>query len=107
VKSGSIERDPEWWREVIVPIPYKGQKREAYMKNPETIGELFEARHDTDEESNAKRQRLWGFLNHFEAKGWTKRDGTHMPPSDTDIKFRKALDAFGDWFEKNHPGEEL
>lgn len=99
--------DDEWWRDVIVPIPRKGQKRDEYLKNPDTIGSLYEARHGDDEESNALRQRLWGFLNHFEPKGWEKRDGTKMPPSDADIKFREALDAFGEWFEKNHPGEDL
>ena len=63
-------------------------------------------RHGNDEESQAARQRLWGFVEHFEAKEWQGRNGL-MPPSATDIKFREALTAFGVWFEQNHPGEKL
>lgn len=100
-------KDDEWWRDVIVPIPHKGQKRDDYLKHPETIGQLYDLRHGQDEESQAARQRLWGFINHYEAKGWTKRDGTEMPPSATDLKFREALDALADWHERNHPDEKL
>lgn len=99
--------DDEWWRDVIVPIPHKGEKRDEYLKHPETIGQLYEMRHGQDEESQAARQRLWGFITHYEPKGWTKHDGTEMPPSDTDLKFREALDALADWHERNHPDEKL
>lgn len=89
------------WYKSEVPVPHKGQKREEYMKNPETIGQLYELRHD-DEEA---RNRLFGFVNHYEPKGWTKRDGTKMPPSKKDIQFRSDLDAFWDWFKETHPDE--
>jgi len=97
----------EWWRGVIIPVPHKGQKRDDYMRNPETIGQLYDMRHGNDEESQAARQRLWGFIERYEAKGWEKRDGTKMPPSEADKKFRQALDACADWHEKNHPEEKL
>lgn len=100
-------QDPEWWRDIIVPIPPKGMKRDQYLKNPETIGGLYELRHEDTEEGAAARSRLWGFVNHFEPKPWTKRSGEVMPPSETDIKFREALDAFADYFEREHPGEKL
>lgn len=100
-------KDDEWWREIIVPVPRKGMKRDAYLRNPDTIGSLFALRHGNDEESQAARQRLWGFVTNYEAKGWEKRNGEHVPPSAGDIKFREALDAFNDWFEKNHPDEKL
>ncbi len=100
-------KDPEWWRDIIVPVPPKGVKRADYMVNPETIGSLFDKRHGDDEESQAARQRLWGFVNHYEAKPWTGKDGKERPPSDTDVKFREALDALAEWFEKNHRGEKL
>lgn len=100
-------KDDEWWRDVIVPIPHKGQKRADYLKHPDTIGSLYDLRHGNDEESQAARQRLWGFVNHFEPKGWTKDNGQQMPPSDGDVKFREALDAFQTWFERNHPDEKL
>jgi hypothetical protein len=93
----------EPWYGQIVPVPHKGQKRDDYLKNPDYIGSLYDARHD-DEEA---RKRLWGFVNHYEPKGWVKRDGTQMPPSASDIQFRKMLDAFAEWFEKNHPEEKL
>lgn len=100
-------KDDEWWRDVIVPVPHKGQKRAEYEAHPETIGQLFDMRHGQDEESQAARQRLWGFINHYEAKGWTKRDGTKMPPSAHDLKFREALDALAEWHKRNCPGEKL
>jgi hypothetical protein len=100
-------KDPEWWRDVIVPVPHKGEKRDEYLKHPDTIGSLFDLRHGGDEEAAAARGRLFGFVSNYEPKGWTKRDGTEMPASETDKQFRVALDAFADWFEKNHPNEKL
>lgn len=91
----------EPWYNFIVPIPQKGMKRDEYIKHPDTIGSLYEARHGDDEESQAKRQRLWGFLNHFEPKPYKGKI------SDTDVKFREMLDTFGEWFEKNHPEEKI
>lgn len=99
--------DDEAWRGVIVPVPPKGIKRDVYLKHPETIGELFDLRHGQDEEAQAARQRLWGFVNHYEAKPWVGKDGKQRPPSATDVKFREALDAFALWFERNHPDEKL
>lgn len=95
------------WFDAIVPIPHRGQKRDEYMRNPDTIGSLYLARHGEDDASNEARQRLWGFCEHFEPKGWTKRDGTEMPPSESDIIFRKYLDEFKKWFSVNHPDEKL
>jgi len=99
-QSGDVN---EWFMDIVVPVPRKGQKRDEYMKDPDTIRSLYDARHD-DEDA---RKRLWGFVNHYEPKGWEKKDGTKMPPGDADIKFREALDAFNDWFEKEHPDESL
>jgi hypothetical protein len=93
----------EVWYDYIVPIPHKGQKRADYVGNEDTIGSLYEARHD-DEEA---RRRLWGFCTNYEPKGWVKNNGTQMPPSKTDIEFRAMLDAFQSWFEKNHPEDKL
>lgn len=84
----------EWFLKFVVPIPYKGQKRDEYLKNPDTIGGLYEAAKGGDTKAS---NRLFGFAEHFEPKGWEKRDGTPMPPSETDEKFRGALDAFMDW----------
>lgn len=80
--------------DVVIHVPPRGMKREDYLKNPDTIGSLYAARHD-DEEA---RKRLWGFVSKFEANGWTKDDGTKMPPSAADIALRKALDAFDTWY---------
>lgn len=100
-------QDPEWWRDMIVPIPPKGLSRAVYMEDPQTIGELFDLRHEQTADGAAARTRLWGFVNHFQPKSWTKRNGEEMPPSDADIAFRQALDSFADWFAKNHPDEKL
>lgn len=98
---------PKEIADVIVPIPRKGQTRNDYLRTPDTIGSLFAARHGTDDEAQEARQRLWGFVSHYEPKGWTKKDGTQMSPSSIDIQFREKLDAFADWFEKHHPDEKL
>ena len=97
----------EPWYDVIITIPHKGQKRDEYLKNPDTIGSLYEARHGSDEESQAARQRLWGFVSNFEPKPWTGRDGLERPASAADVKLREALDLFADWFSKTHPDEKL
>ena len=105
--AAKTPKDDEAWRDVIVPVPHKGENRDSYLKHPDTIGSLYDLRHGSDDESAAARSRLWGFVHHFEAKGWTKNDGTEMPPSDAEVKFREALDQFADWFERNHPDEKL
>lgn len=101
------EQEALWFMKVVCPIPRKGMKRDAYLKNPDTIGSLFEQRHGHTDEAAEARQRLFGFVHHFEPSGWTKRDGTKMPPSETDLQFRDALDAFLAWFETEHPDEKL
>lgn len=95
------EPDEQAWFNAIVPVPYAGMKRDEYLKKPDLIGELYELRHD-DEQA---RKRLFGFAMNFQPKGWKKRDGTQMPPSSADIKFRDDLDQFLEWFRENHPDE--
>lgn len=99
--TGGSEASGEPWYRALVPVPRRGMKRDEYLKSPDTIGSLYDARHD-DEEA---RKRLFGFAHNFEPKGWQKRDGTQMPPSDADKKFRADLDAFWVWFKSNHPEE--
>jgi hypothetical protein len=102
-----IPKDDEWWREIVVVVPRKGMKRDEYLKAPDTIGSLFDARHGADDESQEARRRLFGFVSGYEPKGWVKNDGTKMPPNKADIEFRTALDAFKDWYDHNHPGKKL
>lgn len=90
---------------IIIPVPRKGMNRQAYMKAPDTIGSLFAMRHGDDEESASARRRLWGFINHYTPATWVNRQGQTMMPSDSDIAFRKALDALADMLERN--GEKL
>lgn len=96
-----------WWKEIIVPVPRKGQKRADYLTNPDTIGSLYDARHGSDEESQAMRQRLWGFLEHYQPAAWVGRDGKSHPASKDDIEFRRALDACKAYHAANHPDEKL
>lgn len=100
-------KEDQWWRDIIVPIPHKGQSRAEYLKSPETLGSLYESRHGDDENAQIARQRLWGFVTNYQPKPWTKRDGTQMPPSEADVKFREALDAFLEFFKREHPDEKL
>lgn len=84
----------------IVPIPRKGMTRADYLTNPDTIGSLYHAAKNGDDDA---RRRLWGFVSHYEPKGWKKKDGTPMPPNKSDVEFRDALDAFQAWHDANHP----
>ena len=99
------EARPEWYLDIIVPVPRKGMKREDYLRNPDTIGSLYEMRHGDDEESQAARQRLYGFLHNFEPKSWIDRQGQTRMPSKADVEFRRALDALAEAMEKT--GEKL
>lgn len=90
-------QDPDWWRGVIVPIPRKGMKRDAYLKDPDTIGSLYDNRAD-----EAARNRLWYFAEKFEVETtWTNSEGKVVQRNKTQIemdqKFRDALDAFVEW----------
>lgn len=74
------------------PIPPRGVKKSDYKV--QTIGELYADRHNKD-----TADRLFGTMNHFEAKGWEKQDGTRMPPSQADLDLRAGLDALAKWLE--------
>lgn len=78
---------------VIVPIPRKGLKRDEYLKSPDTIGSLYAASSDDEEAA----RRLFGFVSNFQPAPWVGRDGKQRPPSDSDVKFREALDRFSEW----------
>lgn len=104
-------KDPLWWRDVIVSIPRKGMKRDEYLKNPDTLGSLFDARHKEDEESQYMRQRLWGLEKGAREAGWVPKprevNGKVFQPSDGDKKLYEALKAFSEWFADNHRGEKI
>jgi hypothetical protein len=94
-------KDPEWWRGILVPIPPKGVRRDDYLKAPQTVGGLYDDRHDPD-----TAKRLFGFIAHFEVKKtWVGDDGQERANSPgqiaTDTKFREALDAAADYHEKH------
>lgn len=78
----TIKGGDEWFRDVIVPIPPKGMKRDDYLKDPRTINDL-------------EKNELFGWWANFQPKSWTDKKGNEHPPSDADIKFREALDAAG------------
>lgn len=94
--SGDAELQP--WYLAIVPVPRKGMKRDEYIKTPDTIGGLYKAMKGGDEDAG---RRLWGFVNMYEPKGWKDN-----PPSQTDVRFRKDLDAFKAWHDAKHPPEQ-
>lgn len=87
---------------VICPIPHKGQKRDEYLKNPDTIKSMFQALKGGDSDSG---HRLWGFVRNYEPKPWQGRDGAMRQPNASDVNWRKALDQFADWSEKKGEGE--
>lgn len=77
---------------VIWHVPPKGVKKKDYT--PETIGKLYADRHTTE-----TANRLFGFIEHFAANGWTKDDGTKVAPSQHDLDLRAGLDKLSAWLE--------
>lgn len=100
------KRDPEWFWDIVCPIPNKGQKRDEYLKAPDTIAGLYDRMKNGDQHA---QKRLWGFAKHWTP---TERQGTNgkvWPISEEDKLFREALDAFCEWEEKHgkdNRGEE-
>lgn len=99
-------RDPEWWRDVIFIIPPQGMTRDTYLKKPQTIGELYEARHDAE-----VARRLFGTIANYEVKTtWVPHHGSERPRMqsqiDIDQNFRDALDACKEYADKHHGDTE-
>lgn len=105
--AAAKSKDPLWWRNIIVPIPRKGMKKDEYLKHPDTLGSLYDLRHGNDEQAETARRRLWGFCQRDQAEGWTDSRGKFHEPSETDVKFYDAIRAFKVWFAANHPDEKL
>lgn len=100
------KKDPEWWRAIVVPIPPRGMRRAEYMQNPQTVGWLYDNRHD-----EAVAKRLFGFISHFEVeKTWVNEQGQTKNRSASQIEadeiFREALDACDDYAKKHHGDTE-
>ncbi len=96
--AAAQQKDPEWWRGVIVPIPHKGQSRADYVGDEDTIGSLYDQCKSGNQDAC---KRLYGFVGRYEPKPWVGRDKKEHPPSDIDVAFRAALDAFKDWHDRN------
>jgi hypothetical protein len=90
-------KDAEWFFDVVCPIPNKGQKRDDYLKKPDTIRSLYFATKAGDE---GAQKRLWGFANHYEPTA-REHNGKVYQPSEADKVFRQALDAFLEWEGKH------
>lgn len=84
---------PQWIADTVLHIPPKGVKKVDYQ--PESIGELYARRHDDE----TARNRLFGFMEKFEATGWKDRNGKQHPPSQEDLDLRKALDGLKEFIE--------
>lgn len=101
VKSGGLEaekkRNPEWFFTVICPIPNRGQKRDDYLKQPDTILSLYRRMKEGDE---AAQKRLWGFAKHWAPS--ERQVGIKVYPiSQEDQNFREALNSFCEWEQKH------
>lgn len=91
------KRDPDWFWDIVCPIPHKGEKRDDYMSHPDTIRSLYAATKAGDE---AAQKRLWGFANNWAPEARTVNGKTYQPTAQ-DHLFREALDAFLDWHERH------
>lgn len=90
--------NPEWFWDVIVTVPHKGEKRADYIKNPDTIRSLYDDMKGGDYDA---QKRLFGFVSHYNPEPWKGNDGKMRQPSEADLQFRRALDAFADYEEAN------
>lgn len=90
-------RDPEWFWDVICPIPCKGMKKAEYDRKPDTVGSLYQAIKEGNQEA---QRRLWGFANKW-APAPREANGRTYQPSEADKVFREALDAFLEWEQKH------
>ena len=84
--------------DIFCPVPHRGQSKADYEKNPETIGDMYQALKGGDMDM---QKRLWGFANHFNPQP-REYNGKVYQPSEADHAFRAALDAFLDWEKKHH-----
>lgn len=91
------QKGPDWFWTIFCPIPRKGMTKQEYDLHPDSILSLYTAMKSGEE---AAGKRLWGF-----AKNWTPEPhefkGKLYQPSDKELVFREALDAFCDWEEKH------
>lgn len=90
----------ESWRDIIITIPRKGMKRDDYLKEPDTIGSLYDAIHD-DKEAQG---RLWWLVEKWQPTDtWTDKEGKQRLRKDGEIaadrQLRAALDEFKAWHD--------
>lgn len=103
VDSGSIEEMPSDIANQIITLPRKGSKRAEYMTNPDTIGGLYRAAKDGDQEA---RKRLFGVASNWTPESWVDNTGKKRPPNADDVECRIALDQFLEWERnKNSSGQ--
>jgi len=80
----------EWFWDVIISVPRKGQRKAEYEQNPDTIRSLYVSGKNGNDED---RQRLFGLAHKMDLKP-REYNGKTYPPSEADKQTRKALDAF-------------
>lgn len=90
-------KDPEWFFDIFCPIPHKGEKKADYDRNPETIGELYQSAKAGNDDD---RKRLFGFARNWKPAAREFQGKTYQP-TEADLVFRDALDAFMVWEEKH------
>lgn len=92
--SENLDMPPEI-ANAIITVPRRGSKRDEYLKNPDTIGSLYRAMKDGDQDA---QKRLYGL-----AKGWQPEpyvnptNGKKYPVSQEDYDCRVALDLYLSW----------
>lgn len=82
----------------VITLPRKGMKRVDYIKNPDTIGSLYEAAKNGDESA---RTRLFGVAENWTVNEWKDDKGQMRPPNKDDVESRHKLDLFMQWREIN------
>lgn len=93
----NAKKDPEWFFDIVCPIPNKGQRRDDYLKEPDTIGGLYDRMKNGDQSA---QKRLWGFAKHWNPEPRTVGNRTY-PVSPEEFAFREALDEFCEWHDKH------
>jgi ERF superfamily len=84
--------DPDWYWDVVIPIPRRGMKRNEYLQSPDTIRSLYDSLKAGDQDAG---HRLWGLANEWQPAPYTNpTTGKTYPVRSEDIRSREALDAF-------------
>lgn len=83
----------------IITVPRRGMKRQEYLAAPDTIGSLYVAMKNGDQEA---QKRLWGMVKGWNPEPYVDGNGKKWPVKAEDAQCRIDLDCFADFYASKH-----